>query len=323
MQAVSDGTLQRVVVVGLGLMGGSIAAASRARRVAARVVGVTRSDDTATRALRRGLVDEALTDPCQGVRGADLVVLATPISAMATLLGRAAPQLAAGTVVTDVGSVKGCLAETLPGLLPEGVHYVGAHPMAGSHETGLRHARAELLEGAACVVTPAPNAPLEAVSRVRDFFAALGARVALRSPAEHDREVAWVSHVPHALAFAFARSLASAPTSAAALRGSGFADFTRIAASDPQLWADILVTNRKALAGPLHAQAQALATLARCLDAGDAEAVQRTLAEAREALAHFAPRSFRSGPTRSAAEDAPPGGGNPENEAATVAATKE
>jgi prephenate dehydrogenase len=251
------------------------------------VVGVSRLRDTAAAAVRAGLVDEAGTDPERGVQGADLVVLATPLSAMAEVLRRAAPGLREGAVVTDVGSVKGSLGETLPGLLPPGVAYVGAHPMAGSHRRGLDHARADLLEGAACVIAPSPGAPPAAVARVRAFFEALGARVLERDPAAHDAEVAWVSHLPHALAFAFARALASAPAGAAAVWGAGFRDFTRIAHSDPELWAEILCDNRKALAGPLARAAERLAELARALEQGDAEAVERFLAAARESLARF------------------------------------
>jgi prephenate dehydrogenase len=204
---------------------------------------------------------------------------------MAEMLGRVGPSLASGALVTDVGSVKSALVETLPGLLPPGVHYVGAHPMAGSHQTGLRHARADLFEGAACVLTPTSATPPEALARVRRFWHALGARVALRDAARHDAEVAWVSHLPHAVAFAYAESLAAAPAAAFDLTGGGFRDFTRIAASDPELWADILVTNRKALAGPLAATARSLAGLAAAVEAGDLDAVQRVLAAAREGLA--------------------------------------
>ena len=131
---------ERIAVVGLGLLGGSVAGAARARGVAKRVVGVSRGRDTAAAAVSAGLADEGTSDLAAGVAGAELVVLCTPIFAMADTLRRASGQLAEGALVTDVGSVKGALVETLPGLLPPGAHYVGAHPMAGSHETGLRHA---------------------------------------------------------------------------------------------------------------------------------------------------------------------------------------
>ena len=300
----------RIAVVGLGLLGGSVAGAARRRGVAARVVGVTRSREAAALARERGAVDEVATDVASGVRGAGLVVLATPVTAMAEVLRAAAPALAEGTLVTDVGSVKGCLAETLPGLLPPGVHYVGAHPMAGSHQSGLRHARPDLLEGAACVVTPGPHAPAEAREAVCAFWRDLGTRVLVREPAVHDREVAWVSHAPHALAFAFAHALAGAPGGAGEVRGGGFRDFTRIAWSDPELWSDILVHNRKAVAEPLAAAAEGLAALSRLLEAGDGDALHRFLANARESLARVA-------------NDARSGGDHPEIQAAPDAAAKE
>ncbi len=274
-----------VAVVGLGLLGGSVAGAARKRGVAKRVVGISRGRETAAAAVAAGLADEATHDLAAGVAGAELVVLATPVGAMPEMLRRAAPQLRAGALVTDVGSVKGPLVETLPGLLPAGAHYVGAHPMAGSHETGLRHARADLFEGAVCVVTPTAATEPAALARVRAFWAGLGARVVERDPAAHDAEVAWVSHLPHALAFGYAASLAAAPAAAFPLAAGGFRDFTRIAGSDPELWADILVANQKALAGPLAAAARSLAKLAEALEAGDHESVHRLLAAAREHLA--------------------------------------
>ena len=300
----------KVAVIGLGLLGGSVAGAARARRVAARVVGVTRGRDVAALARERGVVDEAVLDPAAGAAGADLLVLATPVFAMADALRAAAPGLAEGALVTDVGSVKAPLAETLPGLLPAGVRYVGAHPMAGGHESGLRHARADLFDGAPCVLTPVPGTPRASVARVAEFWTALGARVLERDPAAHDAEVAWVSHLPHALAFAYAGALAGAPAGASALRGAGFRDFTRIAWSEPELWADILVHNRKALAAPLAAAGERLAALARLVEAGDAEALERFLAAARETLA-------------SAADDARSGGANPEIQAAPERAANE
>jgi cyclohexadieny/prephenate dehydrogenase len=281
----SGPAFERVAVVGLGLLGGSVAGAARKRGVAKRVVGISRGGDTAAAAVAAGLADEATHDLAAGVTGAELVVLCTPVAAMAGMLRRAAPHLRAGALVSDVGSVKGPLVETLPGLLPAGAHYVGAHPMAGSHETGLRHASPDLFEGAVCVLTPTATTEPAALARVRAFWAGLGARVVERDPAAHDAEVAWVSHLPHALAFGYAASLAQAPEASFALAAGGFRDFTRIAGSDPELWADILVSNQKALAGPLAAAARSLARLGEALEASDLESVHRLLAAAREALA--------------------------------------
>jgi prephenate dehydrogenase len=212
----------RLAVLGLGLLGGSVAWAARVRGAARQVVGCGRQPAPLREARARGLVDAWAVEPAEAVRDADLVVLATPVGAMAGVLRSAAPALRAGTLVTDVGSVKGLLAETLPGIVPPGVRYVGSHPMAGSHEKGPGHARPDLLEGATCVVAASPGDPPEAVARLAAFWSALGARVVRRDPATHDLEVAWISHVPHALAFAFARALGDAPPGAGELAGTGF-----------------------------------------------------------------------------------------------------
>lgn len=272
---------RRVAVLGLGLLGGSVALAARRRGVAECVVAATRRADALEQALRRGAVDET-ADFRGAVRGADLVVLATPVYAMADLVREVAGELAEGALLTDVGSVKSVLADTLPGLLPPGVRYVGAHPMAGSHRRGMEHASGELFEGATCVVMD--TAEPEARERVAAFWRALGARVVLRDPVRHDAEVAWMSHVPHALAFAFARALGLAPAGAFEVRGPGFRDFTRIAHSDPELWADILIGNRKALTSPLQAVSRALDELVSALEAEDAETLEQILTEGRAAL---------------------------------------
>jgi prephenate dehydrogenase len=266
------------------LLGGSVAWAARERRVAGEVVGCGRHGDSLRSALAKGLVDRIALEPAAAVEGADLVVLATPVGAMPERLRAASPGLRAGALVTDVGSVKAPLAETLPGLLPPGAVYVGAHPMAGSHERGADHARADLFEGAVCVVTETPSVPAAALARVESFWRALGARTVRRDPAAHDREVAWMSHVPHAVAFAFARALGEAPDGAREVAGPGFRDFTRIARSDPELWAEILVANGKALAGPLARVGERLSELARAVEAGDADAATRLLGEARTNL---------------------------------------
>jgi prephenate dehydrogenase len=285
---------ERIAVIGLGLLGGSLAWAARRRGAARHVIGATRSASARDRALRQGAVD-AVAELDEAVRGAELIVLATPITAMPGLLRRMAPALAEGAVVTDVGSVKGPLAELLPGLLPAGVRYVGSHPMAGSHERGMESADPELFEGAPCVVC-APGGDTDA-ERVAAFFRALGCRVVRREPERHDAEVAWMSHVPHALAFAFASALAGAPPGAREVAGPGFRDFTRIAHSDPELWADIFHANHKALAAPLQAVRASLDALAGAIEAGDAEAVLRLLEAARRTLSS-APAGETADPAR-------------------------
>jgi prephenate dehydrogenase len=295
---------ERITIIGLGLLGGSVAMAARSRAVAATVVGVTRRPETLEAALRDGAVDSAGSDLAEGVRDAEFVVLATPVFAMAEVLRKAAPHLAPGALVTDIGSVKGILAESLSAILPAGVTYVGAHPMAGGHQTGFSHARGDLFEGATCIVSPTPGTPRARVERVEAFWSALGARVLERDPAAHDAEVGWVSHVPHAMAFAFAHALGASPPGAVEVQGPGFRDFTRIARSDPGLWADILVSNRQALAAPLREASQRLGALARMVEKGDAEATEQFIDAGRENLSRGANHA-RSGGANSEIQAVP------------------
>lgn len=294
-----DVPFRRLAVLGLGLLGGSVAAAAKRRGLAREVVGAARRRAPLERALAAGIVDR-VASPREAVEGADFVVLGTPVGTMPRVLTDVAEGLAPGALVTDVGSVKGAVIEMLPGLLPEGVEFVGSHPMAGSHLRGPDHADADLFEGASCVVTPRAAQDGGAVARVEAFWRACGARVERRTPADHDEDVAWVSHLPHLVAFAFADSLHGAPDRVGELAGGGFRDFTRIAQSDAELWGEILALNGKALSGPLNHFSESLAKLARALEEGDTESLERLLSQARERLAEVAARA--AGPRRSGSD---------------------
>lgn len=278
---------EKLAVLGLGLLGGSVAAAAKQRGLADEVVGAARRTGPLERARAAGIVD-SVASPLEAVVGADFVVLATPVGSMPKLVAEVAPNLEPGCILTDVGSVKLSVIDLIPGLLPDGVEFVGSHPMAGSHLRGPDHARADLFEGATCVVTPRLGQSPTAIERVEDFWRALGARVTRRSAAAHDEEVAWVSHLPHLLAFAFAESLRSAPREVGELAGSGFRDFTRIAQSDAELWGEILSLNSKALSGPLNHFSESLARLARLLEEGDGESLEQLLSQARIRLTEVA-----------------------------------
>lgn len=280
-------SFEKLAVLGLGLLGGSVAAAAKQRGLADEVVGAARRTGPLERARAAGIVD-SVASPLEAVVGADFVVLATPVGSMPKLVAEVAPNLEPGCILTDVGSVKLSVIDLIPGLLPDGVEFVGSHPMAGSHLRGPDHARADLFEGATCVVTPRLGQSPTAIERVEDFWRALGARVTRRSAAAHDEEVAWVSHLPHLLAFAFAESLQSAPREVGELAGSGFRDFTRIAQSDAELWGEILSLNSKALSGPLNHFSESLARLARLLEEGDGESLERLLSQARIRLTEVA-----------------------------------
>ena len=277
---------RRLAILGLGLLGGSVAMAARKRGLAATVVGAGRRRGPLEYALAEGLVDE-IGDSVSAVADADFVILATPVSSMAGVVRSVAPHLAPGVIVTDVGSVKGPLSESLSGLLPEGAIFIGSHPMAGSHLKGVEHAREDLFEDACCLVTPTDSTPADAVERVKQFWAALGSRVLSRSPSDHDEQAAWGSHAPHVLAFAFAHALGAAPLASSEMTGSGFRDFTRIARSDSELWGDILSANQKSLAPSLEAIARSLSALSKAIERGDVDQVEQFLASACERLEAF------------------------------------
>jgi prephenate dehydrogenase len=274
---------ERVAILGVGLLGGSVALAAKKHGLAKHVVGSGRRQAPLQAALSRGVLDE-VADVARACRDADLVLLATPLASMAAVLEAAVPELGPKTIVTDVGSVKGPVAGTLPKLLPAGTTFIGSHPMAGSHLNGVAHAEADLFEGACCVMTPGSDASPESVERLRGFWEGIGANVLERSPQAHDDHAAWISHLPHALAFAFIHALRETPPAAGEMIGSGFRDFTRIARSDAALWGDILSANRKSLSAPLEKFGQSLSALARAIEEGDANKVEQFLASASDGL---------------------------------------
>jgi prephenate dehydrogenase len=280
--------IQELAIVGVGLLGGSVAKAARAGGLARRVVGVGRDTARLRPALEDGTLDAATTDLDTGVREADFVLLAAPVLAIEGLLERvwrAAPE---GTVITDVGSTKRNIvraAERLAAARP--LSFVGSHPLAGSEQSGYRAARADLFRGATVVVTPTDRTELAALKRATEFWEALGARVSSLDPETHDRAVAAISHLPHLIACALVDGAGRVEPSALDLAARGFRDTTRIAAGDPEMWTEIFLANRDALSASVEGFQQALADLQRAIDAGEPEALRATLARikaTREAL---------------------------------------
>lgn len=280
--------IQELAIVGVGLLGGSVAKAARAGGLARRVVGVGRDTSRLRPALEDGTLDAATTDLDTGVRKADFVLLAAPVLAIEGLLERvwrAAPE---GTVITDVGSTKRNIvraAERLAAARP--LTFVGSHPLAGSEQSGYRAARADLFRGATVVVTPTDRTELAALKRATEFWEALGARVSSLDPETHDRAVAAISHLPHLIACALVDGAGRVEPSALDLAARGFRDTTRIAAGDPEMWTEIFLANRDALSASVEGFQQALADLQRAIDAGVPEALRAALARikaTREAL---------------------------------------
>lgn len=276
---------RRVAVVGLGLMGGSLAAALTRRGACAEVVGVARRPETCQKARAQGFVHRATTDLQDGVTGADLVVLATPVRTILWLLPRLGALLAPGTAILDVGSTKAAICQAMEAL-PAGLQPIGGHPMCGRETRGLDAATPDLYEDAPFVLTPLPRTSAEALALARELVRAVGARPVEMPPDRHDRLVAAASHLPYALAVVLTRLVARVGQQDADvwdLAASGFRDTSRLAASDVTMMLDILLTNQASIRSLLADAAEELGRLATLLERGDEERLREVLAAAQAA----------------------------------------
>ena len=235
---------KQVTIVGLGLIGGSLGMAIRRRRVARRVVGLSRSMATVRAARRRGAIDAGTTDATHAVWDADIVVIATPVATIVPQAMRLARLMKPGAILMDVGSTKGEIVKALDRALPRQVSFVGAHPLAGSEQQGIAAAQADLFHGSTCVLTATRRTDRTALRRVNALWRAVARQVVVLPPDAHDRALAAVSHLPHLLAFCL---VDATDENALALAPRSFLEATRVAKSDPDLWDDILLSNRRAL----------------------------------------------------------------------------
>jgi len=232
--------LRTVSILGVGLLGGSIGLAIKQQISSCRVNGYGHKRETLNSAVRRGAIDQAFDDPADAVGGADLVILCTPVGVFPDILRGIAPAVG-NALLTDVGSTKRTVVALAEKLLPSPGRFVGSHPMAGSEKRGIEFARADLCNGATCIVTPTDRTDPQAAADIESFWKMLGMRTIRLSPADHDARMAQISHLPHALA---AILVAAADNDALQVAGKGFLDVTRIAAGDGALWRDILIDNR-------------------------------------------------------------------------------
>jgi prephenate dehydrogenase len=287
-----------VALIGMGLLGGSLGLALRERRLARQMVAVARRPETVRQALELGAADEGYAEPREGVKDADLVILCTPVLTMPGLVDRFAAFLKPGCVVTDVGSTKAFLAREIPRRLRPGNPYLGGHPMAGSEQQGVEAARADLFVGANYLLTPTAETPVAMVERLERWVTALGARPLRMEPEAHDRAVAGISHLPHVVAAALAAAAAAATDSPDGgpdrdtlrqLIAGGFRSTTRIAASSPEMWRDICLTNREEVLASLRQFEAELALFARALEEKDGARLLQAFEQARAARADLVP----------------------------------
>jgi len=266
--------LDRLSIIGVGLLGGSIGLALRSILSDCEIIGYGHRPETLERARQVGAIDRGTGDLKQAVEGADLIILCTPVGLFGDILRGMAGGVKPGALVTDVGSTKASVVAAAGQDLPPGVHFVGSHPMAGSEKRGVEFARADLFQNALCILTPDERTDPKAVSNVEAFWELLGMRTCRMNPAAHDAALAEVSHLPHALAAAL---VAMQSPAAMNLAGKGFLDTTRIAGGDGGLWRDIFIdnaSNMRAAIGRLRVQLDEFEGL---LDPGRGEELRQWL----------------------------------------------
>lgn len=269
---------EKVAILGVGLIGGSIGMAAKRRGAARHVLGIGRTEAKLMRAKILGAIDAYSLDIEHAAAEADLLVICTPVQLVAPALERMAASLKPGAIVTDAGSTKREIVAACEAVIPADCYFVGGHPMAGSEQTGVDAARADLFVGATWALTPSAKTDLAALSRVTEFACALGARVEILAPEEHDQAVAVTSHLPHGIASALmmlAEDSQRRTGKTFALTAGSFRDLTRIADSSPELWRDICLTNSDSLSEAITNLEKVLDELKSALQSRDAVAIQR------------------------------------------------
>ena len=267
---------ERIALIGVGLIGSSLARAARDLGLARTIVAIDRDAGVVERVRALGIADDATTDAASGVRGCDHVILCVPVGACGAVAAAIRDGLKPGAVVSDVGSVKASVVAQVGPHLPEGVAFVPAHPVAGTEHSGPESGFPTLFLNRWCILTPPEGTPPEAVERVRDFWTAMGSNVEIMTPEHHDLVLAITSHVPHLIAYNIVGTAADLETVTQSevikFSAGGFRDFTRIAASDPTMWRDIFLHNKGAVLEMLGRLNEDIALLARAIrwDDGDA-----------------------------------------------------
>jgi prephenate dehydrogenase len=268
-----------LTIVGVGLIGGSIGLAARWRGLAQHVIGAGRQQASLDRARSIGAIDESTLDLAAALERADFAVFCTPVDKIVEQVVHYAAGCRPGTLLCDAGSTKAAIVHGIEGKLRAGIHFVGSHPLAGSEKHGPEFADADLFQGRLTVLTPTPQTEPAAVKQVSEFWQALGSRVRLMTPEEHDRALALTSHLPHLIASALAGAL---PAELHELTATGFRDATRIAAGAPALWTAILMQNRQAVLDALARLTERLVCFRAALEANDSAAVDDLLAQGKK-----------------------------------------
>ncbi len=281
----SDVLIPRLAILGVGLIGGSLALSLKQAHAVGETIGIGRSLSNLEKALELGVVDRVTQDPAEGVREADVVFLATPVQALGPMACQIMPHLKPGAILTDGGSVKAEVIRAIEPHLRADVHFVPGHPIAGTEKSGAEAAFATLYRKRRCILTPSAHTDVHALELVRSMWETAGCEVVIMDVEKHDRVLAAISHLPHMVAYALVNGVGSYDRydeNILAYSAGGFRDFTRIASSDPTMWRDIALTNRDALLEMMEGFERYFAELKENVSSGDADALYRFFRRSKE-----------------------------------------
>ncbi|MDO9287718.1 MAG: prephenate dehydrogenase/arogenate dehydrogenase family protein [Thermodesulfovibrionales bacterium] len=271
----------KVTILGVGLIGASLALALRKKKLCREIVGYGRKENNLKKAKRLKIIDSYNLDAKKACSDSDLIVFSIPVGKFLVTAGKIKGSLKKGALVTDVGSVKGRLVRDMESLMPGGVNFVGSHPIAGSNKNGIGAANAELFSGAQCIVTPTKKTDMKALKKITALWKSLGARTVNLDADEHDRVYAAVSHLPHIIAYALVNAVSDIDSSYIKFAGQGFKDSTRIASSSPEIWRDICLMNKNNILKFINVFNKNLDSLGRHIQKSNSPALEKEFKKAR------------------------------------------
>ena len=272
----------KVSIIGVGLIGASFALALREKNLCGTIVGFGRKEENLKKAKERRIIDDFSLEIKRVCEDSDLILLSTPISLFKGIVENIRDTLKKGSLLTDVGSIKGSLVYEIESQIPPGIFYIGSHPIAGSDRSGIDDARADLFKSALCIITPTENSDTEAMRIIATIWERIGAQVKFMDPYKHDEVYAAVSHLPHIVAYTLVNTIGDIDSEFIGYAGQGFKDTTRIALSSPELWRDIVVYNRDNLLKLLEVFGKNINDIKRLLEEADSEGIKELFTKAQE-----------------------------------------